>query len=173
MERTTVALQGTASNQSGEVMFEELSICLLDIELPIDLKNGNDGQGHGWQRSAGKRSRFSKLAEIPERKQFEVPTFVVVTRILGPKQRMMDFDNGLRGDWKQLQDTLVEKGWWYDDSHEHITGVLFRQDDSRRDRGPACRVSVWESGRRAVSKVNRRINKNRKGGRKPSSSKTR
>lgn len=147
-------------------ILDSLQVCLLDITLPFDLKNGNDGQGRGWKRSASVRNRFNKSSEIPVRTPFDVPTFVVATRILGPRQQMMDFDNVNRGDWKQLQDTLVEKGWWYDDTHKHITGIVFPQDDSDRSAGPAVRIQVWQSGNGPVPTENRRANKARKAGSK-------
>ena len=150
---------------------DSLQVCLLDITLPFDLKNGNDGQGRGWKRSASVRSRFSKSVHIPIREPFKVPTFVVATRILGPRQHLMDCDNVNRGDWKQLQDTLVDKGWWYDDSYEHITGIVFRQDDSDRSAGPAVRIQVWQSGDEGVPTENRRANKARKAGTKRRSAK--
>lgn len=81
---------------------------------------------------------------------------------------MLDYDSGLRGDWKQFQDTLVEKGWWYDDSSEHITGNLFRQDNSRRHEGPAVRIQIWQSGCDSVPKSNRRTDKAGKRGSKSS-----
>lgn len=144
-------------------MFDHLQTCLLDITLPFDLKNGNDGQGKGWQRSDSVRKRFMKSTQIPIREPFNVPVFLVVTRILGKGQHMMDFDNINRGDWKQLQDSLaLEKGWFYDDTSKHITGIMFRQDESRRHDGPAVRIQVWQSGCDSVPKSNRRTVKSGK-----------
>lgn len=150
-------------------MFDHLQTLLLDMSLPFDLKNGNDGQGKGWHRSAKMRKFFGASTAIPTRTPFESPTFVVVTRILGRGQHMMDYDNIARGDWKQLQDALAaEKGWWFDDTAEHITGIIFRQDNTDRGSGPAVRIQVWQSGDGPVSHKNRRTNKLRKGGSKNS-----
>jgi hypothetical protein len=120
--------------------------CLLDIILPVELSNRNDGQGHSIWRTVSDKKKFGQTFAAYKRTPFVIPTFVVVTRLLGDKQRLWDYDSGLRGSWKQLQDALVDAGWWYDDGPEYITGIVFRQDDTDRAAGPAVRVQVFQSG---------------------------
>jgi hypothetical protein len=120
--------------------------CLLDIVLPIELSNRNDGQGHSLWRTVKDKKRFIQTLSAYKRQPFEIPTFVVVTRLLGDKQRLWDFDSGFRGSWKQLQDAMVDSGWWYDDGPEYITGIFFRQDARDRPAGPAVRIQIWQSG---------------------------
>jgi hypothetical protein len=120
--------------------------CLLDIVLPIELSNRNDGQGHSLWRTVKDKKRFIQTLSAYKRQPFEIPTFVVVTRLLGDKQRLWDFDSGFRGSWKQLQDAMVDSGWWYDDGPEYITGIFFRQDARDRSAGPAVRIQIWQSG---------------------------
>ena len=124
--------------------------CLLDIVLPIELSNRNDGQGHSLWRTVKDKKRFIQTLSAYKRQPFTIPTFVVVTRLLGDKQRLWDYDSGLRGSWKQLQDAMVESGWWYDDGPEFITGIFFRQDNRDRSAGPATRIQIWQSGDAAV-----------------------
>jgi len=119
---------------------------LLDITLPIELANRNDGQGHSHWRTSADKKRFLKLLSFHTRTPFRYSTFVAVTRILGLRQKLWDYDSGLRGSWKQLQDAMVDCGWWHDDGPGYITGIVFRQDDSQRHNGPATRVQVWQSG---------------------------
>jgi hypothetical protein len=120
--------------------------CLLDIVLPIELSNRNDGQGHSLWRTVKDKKRFIQTLSAYKRQPFTIPTFVVVTRLLGDKQRLWDFDSGFRGSWKQLQDAMVDSGWWYDDGPEYITGIFFRQDSRDRAAGPAVRIQIWQSG---------------------------
>jgi hypothetical protein len=119
---------------------------LLDIILPVELSNRNDGQGHSQWRTQKDKKQFGKLLFDYKREPFRIPTFVVVTRLLGDRQRFWDYDSGLRGSWKQLQDALVDAGWWHDDGPEYITGIYFQQDARDRNCGPAVRVQVWQSG---------------------------
>mgnify|MGYP006370203129 CR=1 FL=1 len=123
---------------------------LLDIVLPIELSNRNDGQGHSFWRTVAEKKVFSKQLSFYKRQPFQIGTFVAVTRILGKRQQLWDYSSGLRGSWKQLEDALVDAGWWYDDGPEYITGIIFRQDASQRDNGPAIRIQIWQSGDQPV-----------------------
>ena len=123
---------------------------LLDIVLPIEISNRNDGQGHSFWRTVAEKKVFSKQLSFYKRQPFKIPTFVAVTRILGKRQQLWDYSSGLRGSWKQLEDALVDAGWWYDDGPEYITGIIFRQDSSQRDNGPAIRIQIWQSGDNSV-----------------------
>jgi hypothetical protein len=120
--------------------------CLLDIVLPIELANRNDGQGHSLWRTVSDKKRFIQTLSAYKRIPFPIPTFVVATRILGVRQQLWDYDSGFRGSWKQLQDAMVDSGWWHDDGPEYITGIYFRQDNRTRESGPAVRVQIWQSG---------------------------
>lgn len=71
---------------------------------------------------------------------------VVVTRILGPRQQLMDSTSLGRGNYKELEDALVACGWFTDDGPEFIRHTLFKQDATRRDIGPATMVEVYEAG---------------------------
>jgi hypothetical protein len=128
------------------MIFPDLGPLLLDIILPVELSNRNDGQGHSQWRTQKDKKLFGKLLFDYKREPFRIPTFVVVTRLLGDRQRFWDYDSGLRGSWKQLQDALVDAGWWHDDGPEYITGIFFRQDNRDRSAGPAVRVQIWQSG---------------------------
>lgn len=135
--------------ESGSTMIictTESEPLLLDITLPIELVNRNDGQGHSLWRTVADKKRFMEQLSFHKRTPFRYSTFVAVTRILGKRQQLWDYDSGLRGSWKQLQDAMVDCGWWHDDGPEHITGIIFRQDASQRANGPATRIQVWQSG---------------------------
>lgn len=118
---------------------------LHEATLPVELTNSNDGQQKAWQRTHAIRRKFRKQLAGLNRQPFDVPTVVEVTRILGPRQRLWDYSSGFRGNYKQLEDTLVELGWWHDDSAKWIHGCVFRQDKSRRERGPAVQLKIWEA----------------------------
>ena len=124
---------------------------LLDQTLPIELDNRNDGQGHSFWRTDADKRRFNNLLSAYKRKPFLIPVFIVVTRVLGKGQKLWDYDSGLRGSWKQLQDSLVEAGWFYDDGPGYIGGIYFRQDDRDRAAGPATRIQIWQHGSEPVN----------------------
>ena len=129
-----MAILGIDPGQAGNVM--------LSVVLPIELTNGNDGRTKHFGQSAQRRKmyvrRLCNLKKVP----FDVPVNVVVTRILGKNQRLWDYSSGLRGNWKEIEDALVELGWFVDDGPKWIKGVYFRQDVSRRPLGPSTRVEV-------------------------------
>lgn len=91
---------------------------LIAINLPIDLKNDNNGQGHGWKRTAQRRESIESeiRAAGHVRAPFEFKVRLVVMRVLGKRQKLWDDDSVLRGSAKQLIDSLVACGWFVDDS---------------------------------------------------------
>ena len=115
---------------------------MIDLILPVELTNGNDGRGSKWFSSAKVRKRFERDLVDYRREPFDQPTRLTVTRILGPNQRLWDNDSIGRGNAKELIDALVALGWWHDDKPKWITSVDYRQDDSRREIGPAVRMEV-------------------------------
>lgn len=78
-----------------------------------------------------------------KRDPFEFPVKVTLTRILGPNQRLWDADSVLRGNAKQLIDSLVAIGWFYDDSMKYIVQVVGDQDATQRENGPAVLIEVF------------------------------
>lgn len=112
--------------------------------LPIDLTNGNDGRGGRWFRSSVRRKAVERDLFIlgHSRKPFKQKVDIVVTRILGPGQRLWDADSIGRGSAKELIDALVALGWFHDDGPAHIRHCDYRQDATRRDIGPAVKVVV-------------------------------
>jgi len=115
---------------------------LLRIILPVELTNGNDGRGYAWQRSASRRKKLAKQLSRHRRVPFSVPVVVEVTRILGKGQRLWDSSSVGRGNWKEIEDTLVELGWFIDDGPKWIVQTIFGQDSNRREEGPAVEIVV-------------------------------
>lgn len=118
---------------------------LLDELLPVELTNGNDGRGSKWFRSAKVREEMELILSQHRRTPFSCRTRVVVTRILGPGQRLWDSSSILRGNWKEIEDALVCLGWWIDDGPRWIVKTEGEQDATRRDEGPAVRVQVYST----------------------------
>jgi len=120
---------------------------ILVETIPMDLTNSNDGQGHAWYRTAGLRKAIAvQLGKQGlQRKPFEFPVRLVVTRILGPRQKQWDADSILRGSYKALQDELVCQGWFHDDSTKYITACDGRQDATQRKNGPAVKIEVYKA----------------------------
>lgn len=116
--------------------------------IPISLTNSNDGRTVHYGASASRRRKYAKQLGILgfKRKPFEKQVDVVVTRILGPNQRLMDSSSLLRGNYKEIEDTLVELGWFTDDDTKSIRVTFAVQDTSRRHLGPATQIDIYAAG---------------------------
>ena len=116
---------------------------ILRRVLPIELTNGNDGRGSKWFNSAKRRQTIAQTLHSERRTPFEHPVAIRITRILGPGQRLWDADSVGRGNAKELIDSLVELGWFYDDGPKQITHCDYRQDASQRLNGPSVLIEVF------------------------------
>lgn len=120
---------------------------LLSVKLPIALTNSNDGRGHSWHRTAKHRKEFAQLLNRLglQRAPFPGPVAVHVVRILGPRQQLWDSSSGLRGSYKELEDSLVAAGWFLDDSAKWIHETRFLQDATQRHNGPAVLLDIYDA----------------------------
>jgi len=117
---------------------------LFTATLPVNLTNNNNGQSRHFGKSASDRKELEKILRGLGlvRKPFDVPVVVYVTRVLGKGQRCWDSSSGLRGTYKQLEDSAVACGWFQDDSYKYIKETRFFQDDTQRSNGPAVVIEV-------------------------------
>lgn len=117
------------------------------VLLPIELTNGNDGRSKHFGRSAKRRKEYAEL--LAEMGLLRRPTNkrvrVTITRVLGKRQSKWDPDSIGRGNAKELMDALTACGWWHDDSARWIERVDYRQDDTRRQDGPAVELTIEEA----------------------------
>lgn len=137
-------------------------ICRMIIEKK--LNNGNEGRTKHWTAAARSRKEWMiAVANCEVEHQGECmdgETFIscilsgrplqkrvdiVVTRVLGPRERMYDPDSILRGNAKELIDSIVEAGYLADDSAKHIETVVGKQDDSQRPNGPFTIIEIFEA----------------------------
>ena len=118
------------------------------IVIDKELKNGNNGQSKHWssshkERTQWTRSLHSAHVETLNGTEFDFHAYhecvspdskigIVITRVLGKGQRKWDADSVLRGNAKQLIDSLVEAGVARDDSPKYVEFALGLQDDSKR-----------------------------------------
>lgn len=121
---------------------------LYSAILPIALTNANDGRTTHFGASSQRRKKYLRLLATLgyKRQPFPFQVDVVVTRILGPNQRMMDSSSLLRGNWKEIEDSLVQLGWFHDDCTKHIRLTLATQDSSRKHLGPATEIKIYNCG---------------------------
>lgn len=112
--------------------------------LPFELTNGNDGRGGKWFNSAKIRKQAEqKLRSMNlNRKPFDFPVTVHVTRILGKGQRLWDSSSIGRGNWKEIEDAMVAVGFFHDDSPKYISETRWFQDPDRRSLGPIIEVQI-------------------------------
>lgn len=115
----------------------------MTIKLAIELTNANDGRGHAFWRSAKRRKEIEEYLRLAFPKmRLPTPCGLTVVRVLGKGQRLWDYDSGLRGNWKEIQDSMVACGWMPDDGPQHLTRCDFRQDATRRGDGPCVEIEV-------------------------------
>ena len=102
--------------------------------LPIALTNRNTGRGHAWFGAKDDRKFIEGVlrCEFGTRRPFDYPVRLQITRILLPGQRLWDFDSVLRGNAKEIIDSLVALGWFVDDGPKWICGVIGEQDGHNR-----------------------------------------
>jgi len=99
-------------------------------EFPIELTNGNGGRGGRWFSSAKIRKQIeATLIACGHRRliPFDAPVSLLVTRVMGKRQKAWDADSWQRGNLKELIDALVVVGWFVDDGPKYISEVRFRQ----------------------------------------------
>ena len=140
-----------------DCLFGMESQCVIIIDK--ELKNSNDGQSRHWGSSVRERKQWVESVESSWVQSINGTEYafgdyycgasplqkqgLLVTRHLGKGQRFWDPDSVLRGNAKQLIDTLVEKGVMRDDSTKYLEFVIGVQDDSNRDSGPYTTVEVF------------------------------
>lgn len=118
----------------------------LSVLLPFELKNENQGRKKNWYTPAKERKSFeSRLRRLDMvREPFDKPVRLELTRILGKGQKLWDSDSILRGNSKELIDSLVAVGWFHDDKPKWITHTFGFQDANQRESGPAILVEVFD-----------------------------
>lgn len=128
------------------------------------LSNGNNGQSKHWGLSHRERKEWldslAKSEWLPHGlgvNTYDIQTAMSlippdsllgleITRVIGKGQRKWDADSVLRGNAKQLIDSLVEFGLAEDDSPRYIDWVHAYQDDSDRSKGPSTVVTIYTIG---------------------------
>jgi hypothetical protein len=138
---------------------------LFTISLNKELKNGNEGRSKHWSSAHTSKKQWKKvLAEADIECEtglvLDVQTFLeevlgdrpvqqrvglVFTRVLGKGQRMYDSDSIIRGNAKELLDSIVDIGILSDDNTKYVEWSLGLQDDKRRTEGPFTTVSFYDA----------------------------
>lgn len=116
---------------------------LLREMLELKLTNGNDGRGKSFWGSANFRKSAEQYLRAfhKQRKPFEVPVVVYVTRLFSGRERLWDSSSIGRGNWKEIEDALVAVGWFHDDCHKWIKRTVF---DQRKHNESCVLVEVFD-----------------------------
>ena len=126
------------------MMSKPVIVAYLDLEI----FNGNTGRTKHFRSAKKLKDFYSALLKtwpVTKRKPFPYRVRLVITRILGQGQQLWDADSVGRGSVKELLDALVDRGWFTDDGPKYIRPVDFRQDENRRDEGPAVEIHVYRN----------------------------
>jgi hypothetical protein len=117
---------------------------LLRQLLEFKLTNGNDGRGNAFWKSAKFRKDCEQYlrANQLQRKPFEVPVIVHVTRMFSGRERLWDSSSIGRGNWKEIEDALVAVGWFHDDCPTWIQKTVF---DQQKYTESCVMVEVYDS----------------------------
>ena len=136
---------------------------LFTITLDGEIKNGNEGRSKHWSSAHKEKKQWKKalenadvecdtgfvldtntfLAEVLGDRPVQQKVGIVFTRVLGKKQRLYDSDSILRGNAKELLDSIVDFGIIADDNNDHVLWSLGLQDKERRSEGPLTEVSFY------------------------------
>ncbi len=120
---------------------------LFTVKVYHKLKNNNNGQSRHWSQSHSERKKWMKALEAAEVETVNGDVFgfhefathvlcsqpvqqrvgIEVHRVLGPRERHYDPDSVLRGNAKQLVDSLVETNYLQDDNIKCILWALGTQ----------------------------------------------
>ena len=106
---------------------------LESITIDMELTSGNDGQQKHWYESHKQRRKIEDILNAENRKRnipYMTPVALHIVRIYSGRQREWDCDNLLRGNSKQLIDSMVSAGFFLDDSTKYITQVVGSQERS-------------------------------------------
>lgn len=118
----------------------------VTLNLKVHLDNDNTGRGYSHWNSTSRRKEFEVLVRQAWRElgcpTVRTPCALHLTRVLGPRQSLYDYDSLLRGAAKELIDAIVAVGIIPDDGPKHVTAVTADQDASRRESGPATVVTI-------------------------------
>lgn len=120
---------------------------VVEVTLPIDLVSANRLLRMHWREQRKLRQDYRNLVYASGASRRVAPEGrqrVSVTRILGPKQQLMDADNVTTA-CKSLVDALRDQRLIRDDTPAAIE-LHVDQDDGQRANGPAVRVRVEPEG---------------------------
>ena len=138
---------------------------LFTLNLKTRLTNNNNGQSRQWYKSAKERKDMdgvvakSMVTTFDEDgKMFYAPfsdtlagtqltdlVVIVITRVLAPRQKLMDTCSLGRGNSKALIDAIVGTGLLKDDSPRYLALTIFQQDETRRELDGMVEVAFYET----------------------------
>ncbi|GIV82172.1 MAG: hypothetical protein KatS3mg051_1526 [Anaerolineae bacterium] len=106
---------------------------VLDATIPRRLLSGH--QLHHWRaRQRDRRLWLAEMAAAFGQARGRRLEAVVITRLMGPRERPYDLDNLAYGSCKQIVDALVRLGWAEDDKSLPV--------NYRQERAPNGRAGV-------------------------------
>lgn len=117
------------------------------------LPRMNRQQPSYWWRYQLRRRAQAQFGMLPRSHWATRAGVVTITRVLGPRERLMDEFDNLRYAMKGLVDALVTCGYLVDDSPQWASFTV-GQDATRRADGPMVEISITydqNEGRRRMA----------------------
>ena len=138
---------------------------LFTICLKTRLTNNNNGQGRTWHKSAKERKDmdralatsmvlsfdengtgyYAPFSESLAGTQLTDLVAIVITRVLAPRQKLMDVCSLGRGNSKAIIDAVVGSGLLKDDNPKYLALTIFQQDDTRRELDGMVELAFYQT----------------------------
>lgn len=121
---------------------------IIEYNIPIELDNSNNGQGHSWHKSANRSKKYKDLLSLLswERRGLWPLKGVYnhVVRVIPKRGRKWDSSSQGRGNWKQIEDALVKIGMFEDDDCNNIINTFFFQEDEERPKKAYIKLIIYK-----------------------------
>lgn len=113
--------------------------------FPIAMTNDNEGRTRHYSTANKRRNLIEQEFRAYGFFRHQPPLYkqrVVLTRLLGARQALWDWDSVLRGNAKEIVDALKACKFFFDDSPRWVGGVSGEQDASSRQLHAGVKILI-------------------------------
>lgn len=119
---------------------------VLTMVLPIKLLSKNERDRLHFRQRHALRIDYEGIVSLKYSRKHPTPDYkqlVIITRLMGPRERELDLQNLSAGSSIELIDSLVHLGWLVDDNPKWLEPE-FRQERHKTIRGPVTIIELRE-----------------------------